>query len=71
MRNTPNHTPVVARLSVPLAERNQGSKCALSTVADSRRSATAKGLHGKMANLLRFAPFRVKLKIFLRTMEYP
>ena len=31
-------------------------------VADIRRSATAEGWNGKMANLLRFAPFRGGLK---------
>ena len=40
-------------------------------VAGNRKSATAEDWHGKMANLLRFAPFRVKLKAQEAPLEGP
>ena len=39
--------PAVARLGVPLAARDQGAKCARSTGADRRKSATAEDGNGK------------------------
>ena len=46
---------------VSLLATGQRNTRVLLTVADNRKSATARGWHGKMAMLLRFVPFRVEL----------
>ena len=38
--------------------------------SDNHKSATAKGWNGKMAMLLRFAPFRGRLEVRLAPMKY-
>ena len=41
----------------------RGNTCAWLIVAGSHRSATVRGLNGKMANLFRFAPFRDQVQV--------
>ena len=48
---------------VSLLATGQGNMRILLTVADNRRSAAARGLNGKMANLFRFAPFRGQVQV--------
>ena len=48
---------------VSLLSSGQGNMRILLTVADNRKSATARGLNGKMANLFRFAPFRDQVQV--------
>ena len=48
---------------VSLLASGQGNMRILLTVADNCKSATARGLNGKMANLFRFAPFRGQVQV--------
>ena len=56
-RDTPRHTPAVARLSVQLAAKDQGTKCTLSTVADSAGARPRKMVTVRMAKFDRFLLF--------------
>ena len=53
--------PAVARLGVPLAARDQGAKCARSTGADRRKSATAEGT----MRTISFDPYKDRGRIVL------
>ena len=55
---------------VSLLATGQGNMRVLLTVADNRKSATARGLNGKMANLFRFAPFRGGLEVQSAPMKH-
>ena len=57
-----NRTPVVARLSVSLAARDQGTKCVLSMVADSAGARPRKSVKGRMAKFDRFLLFSASLE---------
>ena len=48
---------------ISLLASGQGNMRILLTVADNRKSAAARGLNGKMANLFRFAPFRGQVQV--------
>ena len=54
---------------VSLVATGQDTTRILLIVAGGRRSATARGWNGKMANLFRFAPFRGKLEVQSPTMK--
>ena len=60
-RDTPRHTPAVARLSVPLAAKDQGTKCTLSMVADTERARPRKTVTARMAKFDRFLLFSASL----------
>ena len=56
---------------VSLLATGQGNMRVLLTVADNHKSTTAKGWHGKMAMLLRFAPFRGQVQVQSSANEMP
>ena len=56
---------------VSLLATDQRNMRVLLTVADNRKSATARGLNEKMANLFRFAPFRDQVQVQSVPMKCP
>ena len=54
----PNRISTVARLSIPLAAKDQGSKCILLTVADRARARPRKTVTGEWPSLIDFCCFR-------------
>ena len=65
-RDTPRHTPAVARLSVPLAAKDQGTKCTLSMVADSAGARPREAGTEEWPSLIDFCCFRHHLDVKCR-----
>ena len=70
-RDPPERIHAVARLSVPLAARDQGTKCALLMVADRERARPRKSVTGRMAKFDRFPLFSASLERQLNTVFRP